>query len=164
MAVGSRLPDSFEWLRAAVANYIAEEQGHQEWVLADIAACGGDPDAVRHGQPRLATELMVSYAWDTVQRGNPVGFFGMVQVLEGTSVAVAAAAAARLQAALSLPASAFTYLTSHGTLDQDHLQFFASLMNRIDASADRAAIVHVARVIYRLYGELFRSIPLPASA
>jgi hypothetical protein len=164
MAVGSRLPDRFEWLRAAVASYIAEEQGHQEWVLADIAACGGDADAVRQGQPGLATELMVSYAWDTVQRGNPVGFFGMVQVLEGTSVAVATAAAARIQAALGLPATAFTYLTSHGSLDQDHIEFFGGLMNRIDDCRDRAAIVHVARVIYRLYGEVFRSIPLPAGA
>ncbi len=164
MAVGSRLPERLEWLREAVAGYIAEEQGHHEWVLADIAAAGGDAEAVRHGQPRLATEVMVSYAWDCVQRGNPVGFFGMVQVLEGTSVAVAAQAAARIQAALSLPAGAFTYLASHGELDRDHIQLFAKLMNRLDEARDRAAVVHVARVIYRLYGELFRAIPLPAGA
>ena len=35
---------------------------------------------------RVATELMVAYAYDTIARGNPVGFFGMVHVLEGTSV------------------------------------------------------------------------------
>ena len=36
---------------------------------------------------------MVAYAYDTVQRRNPVGFFGMVYVLEGTSVALALSAA-----------------------------------------------------------------------
>ena len=38
MATGSRLPESKEWLRNAVAEYIEEELGHQEWILNDIAA------------------------------------------------------------------------------------------------------------------------------
>ena len=81
MACGARLPERLEWLREAVSHYIEEETGHQEWILNDIRHAGGDAEAVRNGQPSLATELMVSYAWDTVQRRNPVGFFGMVLVL-----------------------------------------------------------------------------------
>jgi len=85
MGVGARLPERLEWLREAVGEYIEEEMGHQEWILNDIAATGVDAEAVRQGTPALATDLMVAYAWDTVQRRNPVGFFGMVLVLEGTS-------------------------------------------------------------------------------
>lgn len=162
MALGSRIPESKEWLRTAVAEYIAEELGHQEWVLNDIEACGGNKASVRSGSPRLATEVMVSYAWDTVQRNNPVGFFGMVHVLEGTSVSVATRAAKRIQSSLGLPDEAFSYLSSHGELDRDHVRFFADLVNRIDSEADRTAIVHVAQVIYRLYGAMFRSLPLHA--
>ena len=33
MAVGARLPAEKEWLREAVAEYIEEELGHQEWIL-----------------------------------------------------------------------------------------------------------------------------------
>ena len=33
MAVGSRLPVDQEWLRTAIAEYIDEELGHQEFVL-----------------------------------------------------------------------------------------------------------------------------------
>ena len=51
MTCGGRLPGSKEWLRDAIAEYIEEELGHQEWILNDISACGGDADAVRHGQP-----------------------------------------------------------------------------------------------------------------
>jgi hypothetical protein len=36
-------------------------------------------------------------------------------------------------------------------------------MDRIDDPVDQAAIVHAARVFYRLYGDLFRSLPLPAT-
>ncbi len=95
MACGARLPARLEWLRTAVGEYIEEEMGHHEWVLDDIAACGEDRAAAEASSPSLATELMVSYAYDTIQRGNPVGFFGMVLVLEGTSVALATRAPTR---------------------------------------------------------------------
>ena len=155
MSCGGRLPGKYEWLRTAVAEYIEEEVGHQEWILGDIKVCGGDPEAVRNGTPRVATELMVAYAYDTIQRGNPIGFLGMVFVLEGTSVQLAHLAAKGLRDALGLPEQAFTYLTSHGTLDVSHIQYFESLVNRLDSQADRDAIARCARVFYRLYGDIF---------
>ena len=159
MACGARLPERLEWLRSAVAEYIEEEIGHQEWILNDIRACGGDAEAVRNGQPSLATELMVAYVYDRIARDNPVSFFGMVNVLEGTSIALATQAAEVLRTSLQLPPQAFSYLTSHGSLDISHVEFFRKLMNRLDDADDRAAVVHTARVVYRLYGDLFHSLP-----
>ncbi len=158
MAAGSRVPVEKEWLQLALAEYIEEEIGHEQWILNDIAACGYDKEAARCSQPNMATELMVAYAYDTINRISPLGLFGMVWVLEGTSVAIANSAAAGIQQELGLPDEAFSYLFSHGTLDQEHIQFFEGLMNRIDDPADQAVIIHAARVFYRLYGDIFRSI------
>ena len=158
MATGSRLPEELEWLRVGVGEYIEEETGHQEWVLNDVAACGADKEQVRRSKPNLATELMVSYAYDTVHRINPLGFFGMVHVLEGTSISLADSAADNIRSALSLPKDAFSYLYSHGSLDQDHVEFFKGLMNRIDRPEDQAQIVDSAKVFYKLYGDIFRSL------
>ena len=47
---------------------------------------------------------------------------------------------------------------SHGALDQSHIKFFESLMNRIDDPADQTAVIHCARMCYRLYGDIFRAI------
>jgi len=160
MACGARLPERLEWLRGAIAEYIEEEYGHQEWILNDIRACGADAEAVRSATPNLPTELMVSYVYDRIARDNPVSFFGMVNVLEGTSIALATQAAGIIQDRLQLPAEAFSYLTSHGSLDISHVEFFKTLMDRLDDPADQAAVVHTARVVYRLYGDLFRSLPL----
>ena len=160
MACGARLPERLEWLRSAIAEYIEEELGHQEWILNDLAACGADPEAVRHGQPALATELMVAYVYDRIARHHPVSFFGMVNVLEGTSIALATRAASAIRGSLGLPPAAFSYLNSHGSLDLEHMRFFEDLMNRLDADEDREAVVHTARVVYRLYGDMFRSLPL----
>ena len=159
MACGARLPERLEWLRAAIAEYIDEEYGHQEWILNDIRACGGDAEAVRNGQPAMATELMVAYVYDRIARHNPVSFFGMVQVLEGTSIALATQAAGVLQQRLQLPAQAFSYLTSHGSLDLEHIELFKGLMERLDDAADQAAVVHTARRVYRLYADIFRGLP-----
>ncbi len=159
MACGSRLPERHEWLREAVAEYIEEETGHQEWILNDLAACDVDKEKVRHGQPAIETELMVAYAYDLIHRINPVGFFGMVQVLEGTSVNLATPLAQIIQDRLGLPDAAFSYLRSHGSLDQEHIQFFRGLMDRIEDPEEQALIIHSARVFYRLYADIFRSLP-----
>ena len=160
-ATKAALPARHAWLRGPLDEYVEEEAGHDEWILDDIRACGGDAEAVRHGAPGIATEVMVAYAYDTIARGNPLGFFGMVHVLEGTSVSLALAAADAIQKPLRLPDSAFTYLRSHGELDREHTAHFALLMDRIEAPEDRAAIVHAARAFYRLYGDVFRGLPLP---
>jgi pyrroloquinoline quinone (PQQ) biosynthesis protein C len=159
MATGACLPEDKEWLREAIAEYIEEELGHQEWILNDIAACGYDKEAVRNARPSEATELMVAYAYDTINRVNPVGFFGMVLVLEGTSVTTADKAAGAIKKALDLPAKAFSYLRSHGALDQDHIKFFASLMNKISDENDQQQVIHSAKIFYRLYADIFRTIP-----
>jgi pyrroloquinoline quinone (PQQ) biosynthesis protein C len=158
MAAGARLPEHYGWLRSAVAEYIEEELGHEEWILNDLAACGFDKEATRRSRPLPATEVMVSYAYDTINRVNPLGFFGMVHVLEGTSISIADNAANRIRETLSLPKKAFSYLYSHGALDLEHVQFFENLMNRIDDPADQAQIIHSAGVFYRLYGNIFRSL------
>lgn len=162
MACGARLPERLEWLREAIAEYIEEEYGHQEWILNDIRACGADAEAVRVETPNLPTELMVSYVYDQINRCNPVSFFGMVNVLEGTSIALATQAAGIIKGELGLPPQAFSYLTSHGSLDIEHIAFYEKLMNRLEEPADKAAVVHTAKVVYRLYGDMFRSLPLSA--
>lgn len=158
MAVGARLPDSKEWLREAVAEYIEDEIGHQEWILNDIAACGGDKEAVRNSTPAAETELMVAYAFDLINRKNPVGFFGMVHVLEGTSVSLADHAAEQIRQSLGLPPQAFSYLKSHGAIDQKHIMFLENLINRFTDPAEQDVILHSTRMFYRLYKGVFDSL------
>jgi len=160
-ACKAALPARNAWLRGPLDEYVEEERGHDEWILDDIRAAGGDAQAVRDGPPGHATEVMVAYAYDTIARRNPLGFFGMVHVLEGTSVSLALMAADQIQKPLQLPDAAFTYLRSHGMLDREHTAHFELLMNQVEDPQDQADIIHAARAFYRLYGDVFRSLPLP---
>jgi pyrroloquinoline quinone (PQQ) biosynthesis protein C len=163
MAVGSRLGDDNAWLRNEIVHYVEEENGHEEWILNDIAAAGGDRAAAAAAPPHVETDAMVAYAYDVAMRRNPVGFFGMVFVLEGTSIALALEAAGKVQSTLALPDRAFTYLRSHGKLDQEHVQHLAGILRRLDSPADRAAITQCASAMFWLYGNVFRSLDRSAS-
>ena len=158
MAAGSRISGEQEWLRDALAEYVEEELGHQEWILNDIEACGFSREAAGASLPNRETELMVAYAYHVIDRVNPVGFFGMVHVLEGTSISVADKAADCIQDSTGLSGTAFSYLRSHGALDIEHVAFFEKLMNRIDNADDQRQIIHCARIFYRLYADVYASV------
>jgi pyrroloquinoline quinone (PQQ) biosynthesis protein C len=158
-ACRAHMPARLAWLRDSLDHYIEEEQGHDEWILNDLRACGADPDAARRAGPGLATARMVAHAYHVVEHGNPVGFFGMVHVLEGTSAALALAAARQIQQTLGLPDGAFSYLRSHGTLDQEHTRYFADLVNRLNDAQDEQTVTQRAKEFYELYADIFRGLP-----
>lgn len=158
-AARARLDDSHDRFRHALDEYIAEETGHEHWILGDIKNCGGDAEAVRLGEPREATQRMVAFAYDYIAKVNPMGFFGMVFVLEGTSVRLATQGAEAVAKNLGLGPECFSYLTSHGSLDMEHLVFFQKLMDEVTDPDDQAAIIEVAKAIFERFADVFRAIP-----
>jgi pyrroloquinoline quinone (PQQ) biosynthesis protein C len=158
MAVGARASADRRWLQDAILHYLDEEAGHDLWILDDIAHAGGDRDAAAASRPAIATEAMVAYAYDTVTRGHPAGFFGMVYVLEGTSAALALQAADRIQGALGLPTNSLSYLRSHGQLDQEHVGDLEQILGRLTDPAEQEAVIRCARGIFWLYGQMFRGL------
>ncbi|MCB1539174.1 MAG: iron-containing redox enzyme family protein [Rhodospirillales bacterium] len=159
MSMGTNLPDEKNWMHKSIVEYLEEEIGHEEWILNDIAACGGDREAVRKSAPQIATQAMVAYNYDYIARKNPVGFFGMVFMLESTSTEIASKGADSVKKALNLPNNAFTYLYSHGSLDIKHMAFFEETMNGITDPDDQAAIIEVAQNAFQLFAGIFRALP-----
>ncbi len=158
-AAKARLDENHAYFRDALDEYIADETGHEEWVLNDIRHCGGDAEAVRNGAPRPATQAMVDYVYYYIATKNPMGFFGMVLVLEGTSTRLATQGASAVAESLSLGPECFSYLTSHGAIDMEHLIFFQKLMEHVDDPGDQAAIIEVAGAVFGLFADVFRAIP-----
>ena len=159
MAMGVRIPEEKKWLHDAISEYIEEEKGHEEWILNDIQAAGGNKEEARNATPNLETQVLVSYNYDYIARKNPVGFLGMVFMLESTSIQIANNGADAVKTKLGLPQTAFTYLYSHGALDIEHLKFFEQLVNKVTDPNDQAAIIEVAQNTFRLFANVMRAIP-----
>lgn len=159
MSMGVRLPESKKFLHHAVAEYVEEEVGHEEWILNDIEAAGGDKEAARNSTPNLETQVLIAYNYDYINRKNPVGFMGMVFMLESTSTQIANKGADAVKEKLGLPQKAFSYLYSHGELDISHMKFFEETVNKITDPQDQKAIIEVAQNTFRLFASVLRSIP-----
>jgi len=145
--------------RQELFGYIAEERGHDDWILADIAALGGDPEATQRATPGTPCRAMVGYVYYAIEWISPYALLGMVHVLEGASAQLAAKAAAALKISFgSVDDTGFRYLVSHGQLDQDHIVFFRSLVNQLPEPGAIEPIIDCANVVYRLYGDLFRDL------
>lgn len=143
----------------ALLSYMNEERGHDAWILDDIRAIGGDAEYVRRGRPGAACEIMVAYSYFAIEHVSPFALLGSVHVLESMSVAFAQGAANAIQAALGArQEQGFTYLRSHGALDVEHVAFFKALVNEIADKRIREAVIHSAKIFYKLYGDIFREL------
>ncbi|MBT7542898.1 MAG: iron-containing redox enzyme family protein [Gammaproteobacteria bacterium] len=161
MKMGSTLSYSNERFLESAKDYINEEFGHEKWILGDIENCGYDAKIIENEKENFQTELMISYAYDIINRKNPLSFFGMVYVLEGTSVDLADKAADSIKSSLGLNNSCFSYLYSHGSIDQKHVKEFQVLMNTVINKDDQDAIICSANKFFKLYKALFLSIDEP---
>lgn len=149
--------------KTALAHYIEDERGHEEWILNDIHALGQDEQAVRRGHGGLACRVMVSYARFAIDEISPYALLGMIHVLEGMSVALAQGVAQSVAQAIATdsqgtPPDAFSYLTSHGALDTEHVAFFETLVNTIDGPQTQGVVVQAAKDFYILFGDVFRTL------
>ncbi len=148
-----------EGYREALLDYIDEERGHEKWILEDIAALGGDAAMVRQGDGNIAIRIMVGYAYYAIEHASPYALLGMVHVLEGMSVQLATRAARAIAGNLGVNSElGFSYLRSHGDLDKDHVKMFENLLNGIHQPDHHACIIDMAKIMYRLFGDVFHSL------
>lgn len=148
-----------ERYRAALIEYMKEEYGHENWILDDIRSQGGNAELARRGDGRPACRVMVAYSYFAIEHVSPYALLGSVYVLEGISVALAIRLADALKASLKAEdGSGFSYLRSHGALDENHVAFFKELVNGFEAEATQRIIIDSARMFYRLYGAIFQDL------
>jgi len=148
-----------EHYQAALALYMNEERGHDKWILDDIRAMGGNADSVERGKGGIPCQVLVGYAYYSIEWISPYALLGMVHVLEGLSVMLAHTVAGAVQKSLGAEATAgFSYLQSHGALDVEHTALFRRLIDSFEDRETQNIIIDAARVMYRLYGTIFEDL------
>jgi pyrroloquinoline quinone (PQQ) biosynthesis protein C len=93
------------------------------------------------------------------ERGNPVGMFGMIYVLEGLGQGEGGVAGRKIQEGLGLPKEACQFLIAHAELDVKHLRDAKrTMIEHVHDAADERAIIYMARAAFELYAFLFDQI------
>ena len=149
--------DESRELRYGLYNNIDEEQGHETWVLDDIADLGGDPVAVASGKPAVPMQAMIGYNYYVAERKSPWAVLGMVHGLEEISANYSGRVAKVVADRLGVTdGKGFRFLGTHGTMDVSHVGSFKELIENISNDKDFEDLVDAVEVNYALFGALFR--------
>jgi pyrroloquinoline quinone (PQQ) biosynthesis protein C len=155
-AAASRLGDEFRQVRYQLYHNIEEEQGHEDWVMDDVIATGGDSDAVRFLPPSPPIQAMIAFNYYTVERVHPCGVLGMLYALEVISSVYGGRVASSIARSTGYPdPGAFKFLSSHASMDLDHMANLKELVKTIHDPLAQETIVNATRTNFWLFGQLF---------
>lgn len=153
-----RCDASLAAVRRELEERIGEEAGHEEWVIEDVRAVGGDPDHVRATPPSPPVQAMIGFNHDAAGRGHPASVLGMLYVLEVIASVYGGKAAESIARAIGkepTAAGGFRFLSSHATMDAHHMAQLNVLLKTITDPAAQAAVINATQVNFHQFGQLF---------
>ena len=155
-AAAGRCGEEVADIRYALYQHIAEEKGHEKWVLEDAEAIAG-PEfrrRVETERPSWQIDALVAYNYYLVDRVHPVSVLGMVFMLELISQRLATKVAASVRQSLGLSPlsdSGVKFLSHHGPADERHLQDMAATINGIVDERLQHIVARAVDVNFRLF-------------
>jgi pyrroloquinoline quinone (PQQ) biosynthesis protein C len=159
MAVAAgRCDDRYQEVRYELYERIQEEKRHEQWVLDDIEAVGGDVARVRADPPSAPVQSMIAFNYHSAERVHPCSVLGMLYMLEVVSSVYAGRVSESIARTIGrdVDAGGFKFLQSHSTMDVDHLAKLNLLVKKIQEPAAQQSIINSTRVNFFQFGLMFR--------
>jgi pyrroloquinoline quinone (PQQ) biosynthesis protein C len=156
-AAAARCSDRFRGVRYELYERIQEEKGHEAWVLEDVEAVGGDVPGVKASPPSAPVQAMIAFNYYGAERVHPCSVLGMLYMLEVVSSVYGGRVSDSISRKLGrdVDAGGFKFLSSHATMDLDHMAKLNRLVKTIDEPAAQEAIVNSTRVNFYQFGRMF---------
>jgi len=154
-AAASRVPDKLRQVRYFLYEHMHEESGHEQWVTNDLEAVGVSQATVLAHQPSMNTLALVGYNHWAADRRDPCSVLGMMYTLEVIASVYGGSFAEAIRSSLLLEGDrGVSFISSHATMDAEHMAELRQVLNTVDDEAAREAIVestlmnfhHVTRV------------------
>jgi pyrroloquinoline quinone (PQQ) biosynthesis protein C len=156
-AAAARCSDRFREVRYDLYDRIEEEKGHETWVLEDIEAIGGDVASARAHPPSAPVQAMIAFNYFGAERVHPCSVLGMLYMLEVVSSVYGGRVSDSIARTLgrNVDAGGFRFLSSHATMDVDHMAKLNKLVKKIDDPDAQESIVNSTRVNFYQFGRMF---------
>ena len=140
-----------------LSHHIPEEQGHDVWLLEDIAALGGDAESVRALPPSATVAAMNGGQLWWIEHAHPVAFLGHAQVLECSPADLEMLDA--FERRTGMPRSAMRFFRRHAVIDLRHRDEIHQTLDALPLSREQESLIgvsalHTAGMLIRLYDEL----------
>lgn len=156
-AAASRCSEEFREVRYALYERIEEEKGHETWVLEDIEAMGGDVSGARANPPSAPVQAMIAFNYHGADRIHPCSVLGMLYMLEVVSSVYGGRVSDSIARALDrrVDDGGFKFLSSHATMDVDHMAKLNVLLKVIGDARAQQAIVNSTQVNFYQFAQMF---------
>lgn len=156
-ASAARCGDEFRDVRYALYERIEEEKSHEMWVLEDVEAVGGDVASVRSNPPSAPVQAMIAFNYYGAERVHPCSVLGMLYMLEVVSSVYGGRVSDSIARALGrdVNAGGFKFLSSHATMDVDHMASLNKLVKTIADPQAQGSIINSTRINFYQFGLMF---------
>ena len=158
-AAASRVGDAHKQVRYFLYDHMNEEQGHEQWVVNDLDAMGVKAEQVLAYKP---TEFMLAlngYNYWAADRRHPCSVLGMLYALEVVASVYGGQMTAAISESLLLQGDrGISFISSHATLDAEHMADLRVILNTLDDDAAKDAIIESTVFNFHQFGRVLEAI------
>lgn len=156
-AAAARCDDKYREVRYELYERIEEEKGHESWVMDDIVIMGGSEHDTKVTPPSLPVQAMIAYNYFSAERIHPCAVLGMLYMLEVVSSVYGGRVADSIASSLGrkVEDGGFRFLSSHASLDVEHMAKLNQLIKTIEDVPAQTAIVNATKVNFFQFSAMF---------
>jgi pyrroloquinoline quinone (PQQ) biosynthesis protein C len=140
-AAASRLTDQHAEVRYFLYDHMMEEKGHEAWVANDLEVVGVPQREVVQYRPSNSILALNGFNYWSADRRHPCSILGMLYALEVIASVYGGPIAAAIKESLLLEEDrGISFITSHVTMDAEHMAELRLILNKIEDADAKAAI------------------------
>jgi pyrroloquinoline quinone (PQQ) biosynthesis protein C len=158
-AAASRVPDAQRQVRYFLYEHMHEESGHEGWVLNDLEAVGVAPATTRAHEPSIHTLALTGYNHWSADRRHPCSVLGMMYALEVIASVYGGTFSSAIRDSLLLDGDrGVSFISSHATMDAEHMVALRKVLNTLTDEPAREAIVESTLVNFHHITRVFEAV------
>lgn len=158
-AAASRLQDTHQSVRYHLYDHMHEEKGHEQWVMNDLEAVGVSPQRTRAHAPSIDTLALNGYNYWAADRRHPCSVLGMLYALEVIASVYGGPFSSAIKESLLLEGErGVSFIGSHATMDAEHMAELRLVLNTVEDSEAREAIVESTKVNFHHFTRIIEAV------
>ena len=158
-AAACRITDQHRDVRYFLYDHMNEEKGHEEWVLNDLQVVGVSGEQARAYEPTLVMLGLNGYNYWSADRRHPCSVLGMLYALEVVASVYGGQMTTAITESLLLEGDrGISFISSHATLDAEHLADLRVVLNKIEDEPAQAAVIESTVFNFHQFGRVLESV------
>lgn len=158
-AAASRITDQHREIRYFLYDHMNEEKGHEEWVLNDLQVVGVSGEQARAYEPTLVMLGLNGYNYWSADRRHPCSVLGMLYALEVVASVYGGQMTAAITDSLLLEGDrGISFISSHATLDAEHMADLRVVLNKLEDAPAQAAVIESTVFNFHQFGRVLESV------